>query len=326
MDETIADPASCTGEDGGCGEQALTGDAGPAVTDAGTDTATGPSDTSVADSAPADATVHDASDSSATMADGGCTIADNCYVVPAGWTLAGLDLTGAAQCPSGLSSGSPVVSNPDGGMCTYTGCSIVETPGCTSPLTFAYGAIGCGVGMAQIGATGCAAVGDPLGLPLGSVSFTTAVSLACSTPRATAPTYVPSTQLCTAPSAACGDGWCTQVFGSNDPCILTNGDAPCGDSFPVKYTIGDDATPACPTPTCTTSGECGGYVSTFTDPDCKEAGPIVAADGQCHGFGSTVGSAEYSPIGPTGAACTDPPPAAPSSLTVTNQRTACCLR
>ena len=212
-------------------------------------------------------------------------------------------------------------------MCTYTGCSHllrhrVARLRSRSPM----GAIGCGVGMAQIGATGCAAVGDPLGLPLGSVSFTTAVS-ACvfdtkgnrANVRAEHPTLHRTERRVRGRMVHASLRLDRSVHPHERRRSLRG-------QFPrqVHYRRRRDARVS--DAHVHDLGRMWWVRLTFTDPDCKEAGPIVAADGQCHGFGSTVGSAEYSPIGPTGAACTDPPPAAPSSLTVTNQRTACCLR
>lgn len=284
---TIQDPKYCASE--GCSLVASSdggpGDAGPDDVGQGdSGQADGASPDGLSEASLQDGSTMDSSSADATPPSGG-------VMVPALWSLVGLDTTMTSSCPAGYDPAANVVADPvvSTSLCTY-GCEIGGAPSCTAgTLNVSYsisgGVFGCGIpaGDALAETPGCQTTS--VTEPIQYSSPTNATNNDC-TATATPKGMLPfNAHVCSNPSTAiCNGSTCyPNLVSPLQVCVTTTGSSSmCPPGFPHQHEVSLSGVVSCTAAGCSVTATCSGTVELFQGSNCGGTPFPVPADGTCN--------------------------------------------
>ena len=352
--------SSSTAEGGSSSSGSSSGGGADAMADgssSGTDSTAPPPDSSVKDTgSPADTFVPDT-----FVVETGpppCTVANNCYVIPASWQLVAVDTSPSpitTSCPTGFAGAAP--TDLDEGPNTSAACACGQCATTTQPT--------CPSGPIQdfydVGQSGCGNAGNP-----GSNKNMSA----CNTDLYNGPIpfgysnmdlkYVPpgaTGGLCNSPgtpsgsvgysdhdracipdsqaSAGCVGNQCTLTLAPPyDVCVFQSGNQSCpGAPFTHQHLAGTGTTFTCSACGCNVTATCSGTMKLYTNGDCTTGGggkeDDVVADGTCKSANTSQNSfASYAYVGnpPAGVTCAPSGTSNAQNVTLQNEETICCTQ
>lgn len=264
---------------------------------------------------------------------GPCTTAPGACVaaLPAGWTLAAYEASRAAACPAGYTQDDIVASPVAGAGACGCDCAFDSPPSCTKgmvPTQYGFNSCSQNGATLNVDGSGCASLGFVGTLQTHfSATPAPATSLACTASTLTDASKVTTSdqRVCHAPTA-CEEDVCSGIVDAGfQACIVHDGDQACPSGWPTKTVVGGAATLSCAACTgCTGTADCTDEkVQFFSDANCNNAGPTLAANTMCVASSQSVVAAYKYTATVSNAKCdgTGPKTATPG---LTKPQTVCC--